>query len=86
MVLDAGMIFDRNHEIISQEMGMPESIGNFTEQFINPVYDVDYQDGDKIQSAFWKALCDYQREGFIQGFNSAVQLLMNSMTKNTAKG
>ena len=86
MLLDAGMIFDRNEAAFSAAMGTPESVEHFREQYITPTLEASSQDGQEIQAAFWDAVCDYQREGFITGFKAAVQLLMNCMPGDAARG
>ena len=83
MKFDAGMIFDGNEAAISAAMGTPESATSFRERFIEPALIACSQTGQKeyspkqddLQAAFWAAVCDYQRGGFIQGFKAAVQLL-----------
>ncbi|MDR0326578.1 MAG: hypothetical protein LBI19_10870 [Oscillospiraceae bacterium] len=79
MILDAGTIFDRNEAAYSAAMGTPESSGRFREQYIDPAFETDTRAGQKIEAAFWGAVCEYQREGFITGFKAAAQLLMGCM-------
>ena len=86
MLLDAGTIFDRNEAAYSAAMGTPESAAAFREQYIEPTFEASSQDGQEIQAAFWAAVCDYQREGFITGFKATVQLLMCCMPGDAARG
>ena len=86
MLLDAGTIFDRNEAVISAAMGTPESAELFREQYITPTLEASSQDGQEIQAAFWAAVCDYQREGFITGFKAAVQLLMGCIPGDNVRG
>jgi len=86
MILDAGTIFDANEAAFSAAMGTPESVTAFNEQYIEPALKEHRQDERGLQAAFWKAVCDYQRGGFIAGFQAATQLLMSCMPGNIAKG
>ena len=86
MLLDVGTIFDKNEATFSTAMGTPESAATFREQYIRPTFEVCRQDGQKIQAAFWAAVCDYQREGFITGFKAAVQLLTECMPGDMGGG
>jgi len=85
-MLDVGTIFDRNEAAFSAAMGTPESAKNFQEQYITPTLEAHRQDGQEIQAAFWAAVCDYQREGFITGFKAAAQLLIGCMPGDGERG
>ena len=85
MKLDAGKIFDTNEVAISAGMGTPASAEYFREGFIDLVSKVDNRVGRELEAAFLEAICDYQREGFIIGFKSAFQLLMDCMPGNNAQ-
>jgi len=86
MILDAGTLFDTNEAAFSAAMGTPESMATFNEQYIEPALKEHRQDGQELQAAFWKAVCDYQRGGFIAGFQAATQLLMSCMPGNVERG
>jgi len=85
MEMSAGQIFDCNHDVISDEMGTPESVNYFREQYITPAFEKSYETGQMIQDAFWQAVCDYQRSGFIQGFKAGVQLINDCMPGKALK-
>ena len=85
-MLDAGKIFDHNHANFSTEAGTPESAETFRKAYITPVFERNRSEGMAIESAYGEVIADYQRDGFIVGFNAAVQLLTNCMSGNAARG
>ena len=85
-MLDAKAIFDHNHANFAAEAGTPESAETFRKAYITPVFETNRSEGMKIESAYGEVIADYQRDGFIVGFNAAVQLLTSCMSGEPAKG
>ena len=75
MFFNARELFDGNHIKFSNIAGTPESSRAFTAAFINPAYKRSQSEGSAIDVAYGEAIADYQRDGFIVGFNVAIQLM-----------
>jgi len=80
MLLNAGKIFDGNHTALSNAAGTPKSAESFRRVYIDPIFAADYHKGAEIEAAYGEVISDYQRDGFIIGFNTAVQLLTSCMS------
>ncbi|MCL2338205.1 MAG: hypothetical protein FWC60_12405 [Firmicutes bacterium] len=78
-MLDAAAVFNANQADFSSEAGTPESSNVFHEEFINPAYERNRAEGLAMSAAYGSAIADYQRDGFIVGFNAAMQLVMGCM-------
>ena len=77
MLLDAGSIFDKYEAELSSEIGTFESVSAFRKEYITPTFEADSRAGQEIEAAFLEAITDNQRESFIVGFKTAIQLIMS---------
>jgi len=77
-VFNAGTIFDSNLGLFSDIAGKPESADAFWKGYIDPAFNRSHKEGLDIEAAFLETTADYQRDGFIVGFNAALQLLASS--------
>ncbi|MDR1066728.1 MAG: hypothetical protein LBL35_04770 [Clostridiales bacterium] len=77
MSFNAHAIFDANHVKFSNMAGTPKSSDAFHGAYITPAYKRSTDEGVAIDTAYGEVISDYQRDGFIVGFNAAIQLLMS---------
>ena len=76
-MFDARKVFDGNHAAFSIEAGTPISSIDFRKEYITPAYERSNEEGAAIDEAYGLSISDYQRDGFVVGFNAAMQLFMS---------
>ena len=79
-MFDAKRIFDSNLTHFSNLAGTPKSAEVFQDEYILPAYKRRTGEGTALDEAYGEAIADFQRDGFVVGFNTAVQLLMGCMS------
>ena len=70
----AKFMFENNIAEIHSQLGEPESVKSFTENYITPALKADSQ--SDIEIVFVEAISDCQFDGFVLGFNTAVKFLI----------
>jgi hypothetical protein len=68
MKTSAKTIFDRNEAGISLAIGNPKSVKNFHKKYCG--------DDRAMEYDFWAAVAAVQRKSFVEGFETAVSLLV----------
>jgi hypothetical protein len=73
MIISAQKIFDNNEAAISRNIGVNKSVSEFTNKHCG---------NRRIEADFWLAIATTQKDSFVEGFETALSLFMQTKTEN----